>query len=287
MEMWLLWGWVMGHSLLFAIVPTLLLGAIFTWLAWQGGGGWRNLAGVPLAGVLLLALAFGLGQLVPTQPAPRSPATTMRVLHFNALVYNRTPEALQAKATLVQASGAELVSVVELNGPLLKELQTIRPTYPFQQVARADVSMWLGSVYPLTKVQTLAPRAVVYHVARPAMQGGAFYVVQVHPASPHSPTATQARNLFWQQIAQAVPLLPRPLLMVGDFNTTPWDTALQPLQPHFGLAGGWQAWLPTFPSWAPLTPIDHLYASLHWPKAQAQRVRVAGSDHLGLVIDFQ
>jgi endonuclease/exonuclease/phosphatase (EEP) superfamily protein YafD len=280
----LYWLWVMAHSLAYGVLVALLLAVGLVVLLLKYGWGWRSLWGVGLAGVLTLALAALQGWVLPSQVPARTASSSLRVAHLNTLFYTSYNP---AKLAFVANSQAEVISLQEVAPTLAAQLGRISGTYPYQQVSRDRLPMALLSLYPLTRVQAWGERAVLYHVARPAGQGGAFYVLQVHAQSPYAPKAVQERDAKLAELVAALPNLPRPLLMVGDFNTTPWDAALRPLQPYLGLAGGWQAWVPTFPSWVPLTPIDQLYASPHWPKAQAQRVRVAGSDHVGLVVDFQ
>lgn len=278
------WLWVMAHSLAYGAVPTLLLGSGLLLWAWQQGYGWYSLWAFPLAGGLVLLLAAGFGLLMPTQPTPPAPGTALRVAHLNTLFYSDlTPE----KLGFSTQSGAQVVSLLEVHPSLAARLPTISGTYPFQQVSGGRLPMALLSIYPLTRAQAWGERAVLYHVARPAKQGGAFYVLQTHPQAPYLPNAVKERDAMLAEVAAALPNLPRPLLLVGDFNTTPWDTALRPLRAALPLAGGWRGWLPTFPAWFPLTPIDHVLASPHLGTSTAHRVRVAGSDHLGLVVDFQ
>jgi len=185
-----------------------------------------------------------------------------------------------------KTSQAELVSVQEASQPLLAELTNISGTYPHQKTTQTRLPMALLSIYPLTRAQAWGDRAVLYHVGRPADRGGAFYVLQIHPQSPYRPEALAQRNEKLAELSRALPNLPRPLLVMGDFNTVPWDSALQPFQPQLTLAGGWRAWLPSFPTWLPVTPLDHVWASPHWPAAKHHQVRVAGADHVGVVVDF-
>ncbi|MCA3244039.1 MAG: endonuclease/exonuclease/phosphatase family protein, partial [Alphaproteobacteria bacterium] len=228
-------------------------------------------------------LVAAVGWWWPTAIPPRAAATGLRVVHLNTYYFN---EQTAPKLAFAAMSQADLVSLQEVSPGLEAQLATISSTYPHQRISRAPTPMALLSVYPLTRAQAWGPQAVLYHVGRPVAQGGAFYVLQIYPQSPHGPTALATRNTLLAQVIQALPNLPRPLLMVGDFNTVPWDSALQALHPALSLAGGWRAWQPSFPTWLPVTPLDHLYASPHWPKAAAQRARVAGTDHLGLVVDF-
>lgn len=283
MEPWLTWGGMALQSLAYAIVPGVALACLGTGWLWQRGYGWGSLLAWPVTVGVLVALVAAVGWWWPAQLPTRAGNTSLRMAHLNTYYFN---EQTGPKLAFVVASQAELVSLQEVSPGLEAQLASISGTYPYQQLSRAPTPMALLSVYPLTRAQAWGPRAVLYHVGRPAAQGGAFYVLQAYPQSPHSPTTLANRQALLAQVTQALPNLPRPLLMVGDFNTVPWDPALQTLGQALALTGGWRAWLPSFPAWLPITPIDHLYASPHWPAATATRVRVAGTDHLGLVVDF-
>ncbi len=279
------WFWVMLHSLAYGVVLGLILALLFTLWAWRAGYGWQSLWGVVLAGAVVLVLAAGLGVLLPTAAPALPQGSSLRVAQLNTLFYTAArPE----KLAFAARSGAQVVSLQEVNPALAAQLPSISGTYPFQLLTRDRLPMALLSIYPLTRTQAWGERAVMYHVARPALQGGAFYVLQAHSQSPYSIAAVRERDATLNTLMKALPNLPRPLLLVGDFNTVPWDAALAPLQGQFKLAGDWRGWLPSFPSFIPLTPIDHLWASVpHWPESSVQRVRVAGSDHVGLVVDFK
>jgi endonuclease/exonuclease/phosphatase (EEP) superfamily protein YafD len=174
----------------------------------------------------------------------------------------------------------------EVHPDLAAQLPQLRKVYPHQRLSEDRLSMALLSRYPFERIQAWDERAVLYQVNRPAAQGGIFYVLQWHPQSPYLPAAWQQRNARLEEISKVLDGLPKPLLVVGDFNTTFWDKALRPWRGRLALAGGWRAWLPSFPSSFPLTPIDHVFVSSEWSPSVAQWIRVRGSDHLGLVVDF-
>ncbi len=278
------WFWLMLHSLAYGVMGVVALAVVLVLLGWWIGLGWRSLYGAAVALPLALLAMAGAGLLVAKEAPVRAPATGLRVAHLNTYVFASSPKPALA---FIEGSNADVVSLLEVAPVLKEQLGTISSTYPSIQQTTGPVPMVLLSRYPLTRAQAWTNRMVLYHVARPQTEGGAFYVLQLHPMSPASRQAAHHRNALLAALAEALPNLPRPLLLVGDFNTTPWDDALRPLNASIAMAGGWQAWLPTFPSVAPITPIDALWASEQWPKATVQRVRVEGADHLGLVLDFQ
>jgi endonuclease/exonuclease/phosphatase (EEP) superfamily protein YafD len=274
------WVYMMLQSMALAVVPAAVFAAVCLAIGVACGWGWHSLWLLPL-GPLVVGLGWAVwGLSLPTTPAPQL-AGTLRIAHANTLLYFNTD--VGPKVAFAQGSGAEVVSLLEVNEALNAALPTLSNTYPFMANSGGRLPMVLLAKHPITRAQSWGPRAVLYHIARPQ---GAFYVLQVHPQSPYAPAEFANRNATLAQLAAALPTLPQPLIMVGDMNTTPWDSAFQPLLGTLQLAGGWRAYLPSFPRWLPITPIDAMLMSPHFSAARVQHMRVPGSDHLGLVGDF-
>jgi len=91
--------------------------------------------------------------------------------------------------------------------------------------------------------------------------GERIVVLGLHPPSPTSSERSARRNQILEAAVVWVASVDKPVLVVGDFNTTPWSPAFHSLQMRGGLVdtgrgGGIQ---PTWPSgWGPaMIPIDH------------------------------
>lgn len=235
------------------------------------------LALVPLPVALAAWLAL---QVVPTAIPPRPPHTALRLAHLNSLYWNNIPA---PKVNFALASGADVVSLVEASPQVRESLRLAAAQYPYQAYSPIQndsfhLRMLLLSKWPVEAIRNWGPRLQLYHIDRP---GAPFYLLQVHPLSPSNPHATHTRNAQLATLAAA--RLPRPLIAVGDFNAANWDPHLHPLARQLTLP---LLQLPTFPSIAPLTPIDHVLASPGIPAPRLRRIRVAATDHLGLVADF-
>lgn len=251
----------LGVALLLFIVGRLALGS------WR----WAMLLG--LCGSVLL---FTMAGYWPPRIAPLPDNNiTFRIAHLNTLIYN---DSYASKIEFVRTTNAQVVSLVEVHPNLMKDLDVQITRFPHKGVAGWGTV--LLSAWPIKQMQTFTDKAALYKVSPP---DGAkpFYVLQIHPIAPSTPTRLTARNALWAQLTEAT--LPQPLVVLGDANTAPWDPNLttfaekNTLKPH--------GWLPSFPSIMPVVPIDLLLTPPGW-KAALRRVFIAETDHLGWVADI-
>ena len=230
------------------------------------------------APVFIIAAAFINGAIIPTSPQPPASSTAFRFAHLNMLVYTNSN---QTKLAFVQSVQADILALVEVNQQLSASILATNPL-PYhastRQLADAPrLPMLLLSRWPITHVRSFGPRLQLYLINHPQTP---FFVLQAHPDSPYTRTALANRNAQW---ASLVPnQLPYPLIIAGDFNTTPWDPATKHLFPTL-TSGNNQ---PTWPSFAPLTPIDNILYSKTFKAPAITRLRVNGTDHLALIADF-
>jgi endonuclease/exonuclease/phosphatase (EEP) superfamily protein YafD len=115
-------------------------------------------------------------------------------------------------------------------------------------------------------------------------------IIVVHPIPPVSGAAFDEQRRVLDAVAERVHSLPRPVVVIGDFNATPWSGPFRRFARATGLcdsrAGfGIQA---SFPAASALLriPIDHMLASCSIGIADRRIERDVGSDHLPVVIDI-
>lgn len=276
----LTWMFMIFTSMAYPVCATLAL--------WGGGflarrAGWnlprRYL--VPAAPLLVLVLATAANLALPTTPPPRAADTTLRLVHLNAFWYNHAIPV--ARLGFVSQSQADIIVLNEVNDELASQLVQ-NPVLPYRHFSSSTVpsfhlGMALLSRWPVEHLQAFGPRLHLYRIARP---DGPLHVLHIHPQSPYTPKALAYRNHELATLQQQN--LPSPLVIAGDLNTVPWDTAMASWRRRYHMAGSW--W-PTHPNPLPLAPIDLVLTSHDLPAPRVSRVRVAGTDHLGLVADFR
>jgi endonuclease/exonuclease/phosphatase (EEP) superfamily protein YafD len=115
-------------------------------------------------------------------------------------------------------------------------------------------------------------------------------VIVVHPLPPMSSAALVAQRATLDAAAARARQMSTPVVMMGDFNATPWSREFRRVAVRSGLcdtrAGfGVQA---TFPANSPVLriPIDHVLASCPVGVVDRRVERDVGSDHLPVVADL-
>jgi endonuclease/exonuclease/phosphatase (EEP) superfamily protein YafD len=127
-------------------------------------------------------------------------------------------------------------------------------------------------------------------VADVTIGGARFGIILVHPLPPISAAALDAQHEELEAVADRARELAPPVVVMGDFNATPWSRPFRRLLARSGLcdsrAGhGVQA---SFPAASAVLriPIDHLLASCSIGIADRRVERDVGSDHLPVVIEL-
>jgi endonuclease/exonuclease/phosphatase (EEP) superfamily protein YafD len=116
----------------------------------------------------------------------------------------------------------------------------------------------------------------------------------IHPSSPLTGRRHKARNQFLQQLGEQIGPNSNPCVVIGDFNTTPFDPAfdslLQTGKLHNSMVGfGWQ---PTWPFHNSLTaamqiPIDHCLISANLQVVDRQTGSSRTSNHKPLYLSLR
>jgi endonuclease/exonuclease/phosphatase (EEP) superfamily protein YafD len=115
-------------------------------------------------------------------------------------------------------------------------------------------------------------------------------IILIHPLPPMSAVALTAQGDELDAVANRARGMPDPVVVMGDFNATPWSRPYRRLLARSGLcdsrAGfGVQA---TFPASSAVLriPIDHLLASCSVGVSERRVERDVGSDHLPIVVEL-
>jgi endonuclease/exonuclease/phosphatase (EEP) superfamily protein YafD len=219
----------------------------------------------------------------------------LRVAAANVLNSNPTPERV---LDFVRGSGADLVVLIDARSkrwrPILAAIGGLYP-YRVPEDWREGGQVLLFSREPVVADAVVPPGTAPrpFLVARLATGAGTPLVVAVHPTSP-SPTEavdTRERDLELGRIADAIEGLAGPVIVAGDFNTSPWSPRFRDLVAATGLrdAALGQGWIGTWPAWfwPALVPIDHVLVGGPVAVASLRRGPPTGSDHYPLVVDLR
>jgi endonuclease/exonuclease/phosphatase (EEP) superfamily protein YafD len=189
-------------------------------------------------------------------------AQPLRVVSFNVLSKNTH---YADTVRWVQAADPDVAFFPEVTHAWQVGLAPLQARMPHCIVrAQADnFGFALFSKYPIVE-QSLVPCAVL-GVAMVqvtlAIDGRRLCFVGVHPASPLSSLYSHGRDVALKELADRVRNGPRPVIVAGDFNASPWSHAMTPLFEaglHDSMLGrGFSAtWRRRIPICA--IPIDHI-----------------------------
>lgn len=281
-------------------LPWLLL-ALLPALAIALCGKRRRLSGL----LLLLIAAFGIQYwplFIPTLPRASAEAATteLRVMTFNVHYANRRSQDI---ADLIRAEKPDVVALQEVTDGLARLLRPELATeYPYFLVDDyGGFPRALLSHYPLLVDASLpkVPQAQAVTVVTPA---GQVLVWNVHPPPAVGQRGWDAQRHILAGVASAVSGEERPLIVLGDFNTTPraenfglLANRLTDVHQAAGRSFGF-----TFPepaalgalSWylqparllAPVVRIDHILVNDHFMPLESYVVPAGyGSDHRPVV----
>jgi endonuclease/exonuclease/phosphatase (EEP) superfamily protein YafD len=221
--------------------------------------------------------------------------TPLRVVSANVWAINPTPDQVLA---FIRASDADLVALVDARRRRWRQvLAELGQLYPYRAPKswREHAPVVLLSRYPVVSEEVVhAPRGRrPYLTATLAVGGQELVVVGVHPTSP-SPTLageTRRRNRELDHIALAVVDTDRPVIVAGDFNTSPWSPHFQDLVAAAGLrnAAAGHGYIATWPTWfwPALIPIDHVLLKGPLAVTAVRRGPAVGSDHFPLIADLR
>lgn len=263
---------------------------------------WSLLWLVPLIVNLSLVLptAWGIGGW-GSKAAIAQPTTHLRLLH---ITLDRDNLDVSQAVKLANQQGADLLSLLEVSPETLPTLQTELKNY---QLIKAEPrnnshgSAWFAARHPQQPIRMLG--AEVIHLPsssdRPLLKatieyaGRTIELLCFHSIRPRSAgTVAYQQQEFaalaeWSQQQQN-----RSLIVVGDFNNTPWSLSFRHLlansglansQTGFGIQPTWHSSLPPFLQ----IPIDHC---LHSSDLSTRDRRVGsniGSDHLPIFVEFK
>jgi endonuclease/exonuclease/phosphatase (EEP) superfamily protein YafD len=245
---------------------------------------WRSLAVIGAAAILNLAVVapYWLGSV----PDPVGDAR-LTIVHLNTLAANDDKPAV---VEFIRAQTADIVFLAEVTPDLLALIE--QADLPYERLAGTPEVTPIG-LLALTRdptasgrVTNLGETGVPGLVLEVVLGGRRVEILAFHTTSPGRAARSSARDDQLRGAAARVMERDAPMVLVGDFNATPWtgafrdllDAGLVDAQRGRGVAGTWPA------GWGPFKiPIDHL---LHTPELTTTSFAFgpsAGSDHRSLI----
>ncbi|MBO9518195.1 MAG: endonuclease/exonuclease/phosphatase family protein [Porphyrobacter sp.] len=196
------------------------------------------------------------------------------------------------------ASDADIVLLQETDGAVAPYHQRLKQRFPYHSPCREGCSAAIYSRFPLVKADYRARRPdggefgppLLWAVAR-LEDGTEFPIVTYHQPWP-LPADRQAnwRHALPDALAS---LGTQRLILGGDFNLTPWSSAMRTLDSDLAPLSRSTRAAFSFPArfagmaWpVPFLPIDHVYTGPAWSVQNVEVLPAVGSDHHAVRADL-
>lgn len=222
---------------------------------------------------------------IPFAETPATDATReLRFLTLNGWHHHRDPARLEAA---IAASGADVVVLSEAGPDRAPMLRRLASVYPYSEncVDRTECSLAILSRLPISdsgsgRTDLASPPLVWVRVDASSRALGSLTIVGTHLHRPSRDALIHRRHI--DAIATLVASIPGPLVLAGDFNTSPYSASYRYLVRRTGLTPV-APMLPTWPAWPALLPqvaLDHIFVSENLIATGVGAGPVSGSDHL-------
>ena len=267
---------------------------------------WLALAALGATGVkhrpaLLLAVIGLLANVAALAPyalpwrdesAAGSTGRTWTFVSVNLLYGNRETSRVTGYLRRVHA---DVVVFQEVSPRWADELEELRDLYPYRFTQSRKDQRGLA-IFSREKPVDVRIRAMGDRVGDLAVfavwesDGRRFGLAGVHPDKPDEEWKTSNRRAYLGQVAQWCAERARanePVVVIGDFNATPWsasmkaftrDTRLRNTSQGTIFGATWNVWEPH------RLLIDHAFLSSHWTLLSREVGPAVGSDHRPLLI---
>jgi endonuclease/exonuclease/phosphatase (EEP) superfamily protein YafD len=240
-----------------------------------------------LWGLIFILNASTLLQFFQVRPGSGPPGG--RLLLCNVLATHRSPDQVVA---FLQREQADVVVLVETTYAWVERIRPVATAYAGQVWVPHldDCGMVLLTRRPVQNVTVLDREGIPMIFADTYLAGQRLHLVAAHPMAPVHAAATQRRNAQLQTLVEHLADCPRPFVVLGDLNNTPWAPSMAPLQASarsarkgFGLMPSWPTLLPYFMR----IPIDHALVSAEVEVTDCELGPAIGSDHFPLRVEVR
>lgn len=249
-----------------------------------------NKAVLAFIAVFLLNYAFIFPLYLGKPDLPTQKPHRAMLMNINANNGN-TQKVLDA----VETFAPDLLLLEEVTPKWAEELSPLFKTFPYRiSEPQTDCfGIMLLSKYPLTEgvVVEIGDGGVPSIIADVIFPDGTITLIGTHPLPPIGGTYSAHRNSQLKELAAVAKNQRKPVLLMGDLNTTPWspyfkkllsDADLRDSTKGFGFQPTWR-----HPVRFIKIPIDHMLYSNGirvWNRVIGSDV---GSDHLPVILDFE
>lgn len=248
---------------------------------------WRMVAVLAVAGAVSATPVLPYLPRTSVTEAAAASGSPLKVLTVN-VSYRQ----FSARRLLESVRGADpdIIVVQELTPHTERLLADLDAAYPNYRKFPADGAYGIGlwSRYELESGATIALGRLPAIEARVRGPSGSFTVIGVHLSAPVTQRRATARNQQLKELAARSAAVAGPLIVAGDFNTTPYSPYFAEWLEASGLTDSRRgrtlsvSW-PTMLRWVGI-PIDHVAVNDGFTILSHRRLPNFESDHFGALV---
>lgn len=243
-----------------------------------------------LCGVFLVS-HFSFDNTVQRQ-GPNSYSITTFNVYYRNKQYKKISNAIKKANTTV-------VLLEEAHVNLFKHLQALKSQYPYIKIDAVSDNSRLRKIIlsklPITATKTInisdSGRKSAF-INKILFDGLPMTIIGIHLSNPSKPSGFADRQKEYAGIVTQIKRTDSPVMVAGDFNTTPlsyyYDRFLK--NSHLSASVPAYYWLPTWYRVSPLfsLPIDHiLFEKEFLTPLSITRGKRSGSDHYPITLTFR
>jgi endonuclease/exonuclease/phosphatase (EEP) superfamily protein YafD len=283
------------HYLIISLIITSILGIL-----WKT----RQIKSKVIVIAALLLVGLNIIEVLPwylphAQQLTGNATNQIRLLSFNINTQNHN---YQEIINVVQDNQPDAALLIEIDPTAFENLKIgLKNTLPYTFRSPGG-GLALFSRLPIQDVKADNFNGKGGHnlIATLTVNKQSIKLIGTHPLIPIKRNTFHSRNLQLAALSDYIRELNQPLIIMGDFNLTPWSpyyrkfinkTNLHNTRLGFGILPSWPrpATHVNLPSWIiPLMniPIDHCFVSKHFRVSRIDTGTNANSDHAPLITDL-
>lgn len=245
-------------------------------------------------GVLVAAGAVSAAPVLPYLPLAAQPQASSAAAPLKVVTVNVSYLPFLAKRFLeiVRETAPDVLVMQELTPHAERVLADLDAEFPYHRKFPADGAYGIGlwSRWPIESGATFALGRVPAIEAQLHGPNGPFRVIGVHLRAPTTQRRAEARNQELRELAARSAAVREPLIVAGDFNTTPYspyfrdwlnESRLTDSRRGRTLSVSWPTTLPWFG-----IPIDHVAVNDGFTILSHGRLPNFESDHYGVLVEL-
>ncbi len=217
------------------------------------------------------------------------------VLRLAVLNVNTANQEFERVREFLRETSADLVVLIEVDDRWMQEMKPLQAAYPYSMAEPSDDNFGIAlfSKVSLEHAEFIELGNSIVPAVSATFQIGTNRVtlLGVHFLPPANSEDAATRNAQFAALAQLARSNAPPIIVVGDFNSTPWspwfsrftrDSGLRHSLLGFGFRGTWPTAIPILS-----IPLDHVFVSESVTVVNHRLGPDIGSDHAPVVAEVE